>query len=237
MADAPVAAGAPGVRSVDDLVQQHLPQVKQIALHLAARLPASVDTDDLMQVGLIGLLKASEEHDASRGASFATYAGIRIRGAMLDELRRHDWLPRSVQGNLRRVAEAIAAVEAESGAPADDAAVARRLGLSLEDYRSLAGELACARMAPLEELGGDAAVADGDADPAGAASDGRFREALAGAIGRLPEREALMMSLYYSEGLNLREIAGVLGVTESRVSQLHGQAVARLRAALAAWAD
>jgi len=217
------------------LVLEHLPRVKQIALHLAARLPASVDTDDLIQVGLIGLLKASEDHDASRGASFATYAGIRIRGAMLDELRRHDWLPRSVQGKLRQVAEAITVVEQEQGQLATDETIARQLELPVDEYRALAAELACARMTTLEELGGDAAVASAEADPAGETTREAFRRALADAIARLPEREALMMSLYYSEGLNLREIAGVLEVTESRVSQLHGQALARLRGKLSAW--
>ena len=217
------------------LVLEHLPRVKQIALHLAARLPASVDTDDLIQVGLIGLLKASEDHDATRGASFATYAGIRIRGAMLDELRRHDWLPRSVQGKLRQVSEAITVVEQEQGQVATDEAIARQLALPVDEYRELAAELACARMTTLEELGGDEAVASAEADPAGETTREAFRGALADAISRLPEREALMMSLYYSEGLNLREIAGVLEVTESRVSQLHGQAIARLRGKLSAW--
>jgi RNA polymerase sigma factor for flagellar operon FliA len=217
------------------LVLEHLPRVKQIALHLAARLPASVDTDDLIQVGLIGLLKASEDHDAGRGASFATYAGIRIRGAMLDELRRHDWLPRSVQGRLRQVSEAITAVEQAQGQVATDEAIARQLALPVDEYRELAAELACARMTTLEELGGDDAVPSAEADPAGETAREAFRQALADAIARLPEREALMMSLYYSEGLNLREIAGVLEVTESRVSQLHGQAIARLRGKLSAW--
>ena len=217
------------------LVLEHLPRVKQIALHLAARLPASVDTDDLIQVGLIGLLKASEDHDATRGASFATYAGIRIRGAMLDELRRHDWLPRSVQGKLRQVSEAITVVEQEQGQVATDEAIARQLELPVDEYRELAAELACARMTTLEELGGDDAVPSAEADPAGETTREAFRGALADAISRLPEREALMMSLYYSEGLNLREIAGVLEVTESRVSQLHGQAIARLRGKLSAW--
>jgi RNA polymerase sigma factor for flagellar operon FliA len=217
------------------LVLEHLPRVKQITLHLAARLPASVDTDDLIQVGLIGLLKASEDHDATRGASFATYAGIRIRGAMLDELRRHDWLPRSVQGKLRQVSEAITVVEQEQGQLATDEAIARQLALPVDEYRELAAELACARMTTLEELGGDDAVVSAEADPAGETARDAFRRALADAIARLPEREALMMSLYYSEGLNLREIAGVLEVTESRVSQLHGQAIARLRGKLSAW--
>jgi len=228
------SAGAVG-DAKQALVLEHLPRVKQIALHLAARLPASVDTDDLIQVGLIGLLKASEDHDATRGASFATYAGIRIRGAMLDELRRHDWLPRSVQGKLRQVSEAITVVEQAQGQLATDEAIARQLALPVDEYRELAAELACARMTTLEELGGDDAVVSAEADPAGETARDAFRRALADAIARLPEREALMMSLYYSEGLNLREIAGVLEVTESRVSQLHGQAIARLRGKLSAW--
>ena len=217
------------------LIDQYAPLVKRIAYHLLARLPASVQVDDLIQAGMIGLLEAAKKYDAGKGASFETYAGIRIRGAMLDELRRHDWLPRSVQGKLRQVSEAITVVEQTQGQVATDEAIARQLELPVDEYRELAAELACARMTTLEELGGDDAVGSAEADPAGEATREAFRGALADAIARLPEREALMMSLYYSEGLNLREIAGVLEVTESRVSQLHGQAIARLRGKLSAW--
>lgn len=221
---------------VDSLVRQHLPLVKQIALHLSARLPPSIELDDLLQVGLIGLLQASESHDGARGASFATYAGIRIKGAMLDELRRHDWLPRSVQGNLRRVSTAIREAEARLGGPVKDGDIANELAMPLSEYHALASELASARMASLDELE-QPVRGDSGAEPERQVQDARFRDALAGAVSRLPEKEQLMMSLYYNEGLNLREIGLVLDVSESRVSQLHGQALARLRASLTDWRE
>jgi RNA polymerase sigma factor for flagellar operon FliA len=223
-------------RQAERLVREHLPLVRQIALHLSARLPAAVELDDLMQVGLIGLLKASEQHDSSRGASFSTYAGIRIKGAMLDELRRHDWLPRSVQGKLREVAVAIAAAEARLGRAATDADIAAELELPLDDYRALAAELACARMLSLEETDEPTPGASLD-EPLARVGEAGFRRALVGAVEALPDKEKLMMSLYYEEGLNLREIGLVLDVSESRVSQLHGQALARLRARLADWRE
>ena len=221
--------------SADALLREHLPLVQRIARRLKARLPDTIELDDLLQVGLMGLLRARESYDASQGASFATYAGIRIKGAMLDEIRAHDWLPRSVQSRFRQVAEAIERAEARLGRPAQDREIADELGLPLDDYQRLAAELACARMTPIEDSV-EAAQAEADAanpyEQVGAAGS---RAALAQAIERLPERERLMMSLYYTEDLNLREIGAVLGVSESRVSQLHGQALARLRNALTAW--
>lgn len=219
----------------DALLRDHLPLVQRIAQRLKARLPASVEFDDLLQVGLIGLLRARDSYDPSQGASFATYAGIRVKGAMLDEIRSQDWLPRSVQAQFRRVAEAIDAVDARVGRPAQDTEIAAELGLSIDDYQQLAAELACARMVPIEDSveAGQATVAD--ADPFEAVGAEGSRAALAAAIEALPEKERLMMSLYYSDDLNLREIGAVLGVSESRVSQIHGQALARLRAGLGAW--
>lgn len=221
--------------SADALVRDYLPLVQKIALRIKVKLPPEIELDDLTQVGLMGLLRARDSYDPAQGASFATYAGIRIKGAMLDEIRAHDWLPRSVQSQLRQVAEAIQAADARLGRAAQDPDIAQELGLSLAEYQQLAGQLACARMTHIEDsVEAEQAEAD-NANPLEQVGDAGSRQALAEAIERLPEKERLMMSLYYAEGLNLREIGAVLGVTESRVSQLHGQALARLRAELKAW--
>jgi len=220
--------------SPEQLVLHYLPLVKQIALHLAGRLPPSVDLDDLMQIGLIGLLQARESYDASQGASFQTYAGIRIKGAMLDELRNSDWLPRSVQANFRKVARAIETATSRVGRTATDTEVAAELGLSLAEYHTLTADLARARMGRLDDQS-EALPADEFADPFQQAGEAGFSAALAQAVTALPEKERLMMSLYYGDELNLKEIGQVLGVSESRVSQLHGQALARVRAMLVDW--
>lgn len=213
------------------LVYQHLPLVKRIAHQLVVRLPSHIDIEDLIQVGLIGLLKASEDHQRDSGAAFSTYATIRIRGAMLDELRSRDWLPRSVQRHLGRVAAAVERAEQKYGRAPSENEIAAELEMSVEDYRSLAGELACARISQLDE----ADVPAGNDEPVAQVFDDARQSALVEAIRLLPEKEGLMLSLYYTEGLNLKEIGLVLDVSESRVSQIHGQAVARLRSKLKDW--
>ena len=218
-------------QSTDHLVNQHLPLVKRLASQLAVKLPSHIEIEDLIQVGLIGLLKAVEDYQSDSGAVFSTYATIRIRGAMLDELRGRDWLPRSVQRDLGRVAVAIEKVEQRVGRPASEKEIADELDMNLEDYRVLAGELACARISQLDE----AELPPGDDEPAEQVAEETRRTALANAITTLPEKEGLMLSLYYSDGLNLKEIGLVLGVSESRVSQIHGQAVARLKSKLSDW--
>ena len=218
-------------QSTDHLVNQHLPLVKRLASQLAVKLPSHIEIEDLIQVGLIGLLKAVEDYQSDSGAVFSTYATIRIRGAMLDELRGRDWLPRSVQRDLGRVAAAIDKVEQRLGRPASEKEIADELGMNLEDYRVLSGELACARISQLDE----AELPPGDDEPAEQVAEETRRTALANAITTLPEKEGLMLSLYYSDGLNLKEIGLVLGVSESRVSQIHGQAVARLKSKLSDW--
>lgn len=221
--------------SSDELVQEYLPLVKKIGLHLIAKLPPSVELDDLLQVGVIGLIQAGSTYDASRGASFATYAGIRVKGAMLDEVRRNDWMPRSVQQNLKRVGEAIAMLEARHGRAVTDSEVAEELGLTLEEYREQSRELSYCRLGSLEEE--EVGVESEEPDPLARLESGSMREQLVEAIKALPEREAMMMSLYYGDELNLKEIGEVLGVSESRVSQIHGQALARLRAKADEWAQ
>lgn len=231
------AQGAAGYQ--DRLVEQFAPLVKRIAYHLLARLPSSVQVEDLMQAGMIGLLEASRKFDHGKGASFETYAGIRIRGAMLDEVRKGDWAPRSVHRNTRMVSEAMRAVEARLGRDAKDQEVAAELNMSLEEYYAILGDTAGSKLFSFDDLLESGAPADvhGDDEPAGGLQDERFRRALAEAIAGLPEREKLVLSLYYDEELNLKEIGAVLGVSESRVSQLHSQCAARLRARLAEWGN
>ena len=229
--------------SADDLVRLHAPLVRRIAYHLMGRLPASVDVGDLVQAGMIGLLEASRNFALDRGASFETYAGIRIRGAMLDELRRTDWTPRSVHRKTREVTEMIRQIEAETGTEANDTEVIRRLGISAQEYYQVLTDASCARLLSLTapEDGENSAAMDvadeSGVSPGQAIERDGLRQALAEAVGKLPEREQLVMSLYYEQELNLKEIGAVLGVSESRICQIHGQAVIRLRARMTAWRD
>ncbi|MCC5793123.1 MAG: RNA polymerase sigma factor FliA [Chromatiales bacterium] len=228
-----------GRDSPETLVEQHAPLVKRIAWHLRGRLPAETDMDDLVQVGLIALLEAARSYSPDRGASFETYAGIRIRGAMLDEVRRANWVPRSVYRQQRALSTAIQAVEDRQGTPASSQEIAEELGVSLDEYFRIAAQVATQRMLSLDD-GGDednprsGSLPGNDEDDPFSELESREREAaLATALAGLPEREALLMSLYYTEELNLREIGEVMGFSESRACQLHAQALARLRARLA----
>ncbi len=226
----------------DDQLLKHVPLVKRIAYHLMGRLPDSVQVDDLIQAGMLGLLEASKNYDASQGASFDTYAGIRIRGAMLDEVRRSDWTPRSVHKKARMVTEAIREVENKLGREAQEKDVAEHLGISVSEYNQILQDSVGCKTFSVEELDqqGDAFFNEAqysDSQPIDNLLNKDFRKALADAIRQLPERERLIISLYYDEELNLREIGKVLDVSESRVSQLCSQATLRLRARLAEWLD
>jgi RNA polymerase sigma factor FliA len=229
-----------GAGSIEELVVEHAALVKRIAYHLIARLPASVDVEDLIQAGMIGLMEAAGNYSTTGGANFATFAGIRIRGAMLDEVRKLDWTPRSVHRRMREMSRAIAEIEHREGRDARDPEIAAALGVSQDEYHALLQDAASARLASLDELSEDEhAVVDHDAlsenEPFRHLYDAGFTQQLAEEIERLPEREQLVMSLYYDDELNLREIGEVLGVTESRVCQIHGQALTRLRARLQDW--
>ena len=225
-------------RPLDDLIEKHAGLVHRIAYHLSARLPASVLVDDLIQAGLIGLMDAVNHYDPSQGATFETYAAIRIRGAMLDELRRNDWAPKSVHRKSREMMSAIHKIEARANRDARPQEIAEEMGISIEEYHELVLETNTCRVlnfgeVEYEDQDFSDTVADTTAGPLGGIQNEEFRQYLAEAIRALPEREQLIVSLYYDEELNLKEIGSVLGVSESRVSQLLSQAHLRMRTTLA----
>jgi RNA polymerase sigma factor for flagellar operon FliA len=222
------------------LLQEHTVLVKRIAYHLLARLPANILVDDLIQSGMIGLLEAANNFDGAKGASFETFAGIRIRGAMLDEIRKGDWTPRSVHRNSRMVSEAIKTLEAELGRDVSDVEVAEKLDISINEYHHILNEVSSGKILGIEDLGvsDDVITYDEDYqedDPYHTIEHITFKKRLAECISTLPEREALVLSLYYDEELNLKEIGEVLDVSESRVSQIHSQAMHRLKARMQSW--
>ena len=218
-----------------ELLTQYMPLVRRQALTLQVRLPASIELDDLIQAGMVGLLEALGRFDAAQGATFATFASQRIRGAMMDELRTRDWLPRSVRRSARAVDDAVRRLEQQLGRPPEEGEIARELEMPLSDYQQLLNDTNSGKLLPFEELiadGGEPAGDDTHQQPFEQLLDEQQRQTLIDAIEALPEREKLLMALYYQEEMNLKEVGAVLGVTESRVSQLHSQAVSRLRARL-----
>ena len=224
----------------DDLLEQHADLVKRIAYHLANRLPPSVQLDDLVQAGMIGLLDAARNYDEGRNASFKTYASIRIRGAMLDEIRKNDWIPRSVHSKAKMLADAIRSVENREGRDARAQEIADELGVTLEQYHELLQSANGQKVLSLDEAvseDGDGSLLDALTDngpgPVDNMQEEDVKKLLADAIAGLPERERMVMSLYYDEELNLREIGQVMGVSESRISQIHSQAIIRLQARIA----
>lgn len=227
-------------QSPQAFIERYSSLVKRIAHHLMGRLPPSVLLEDLIQAGMIGLLEAQQNYDPTKGASFETFAGIRIRGAMLDDIRRGDWVPRSVYKNNRRISEAISALEGTLGRDPNDQEIAAYLEMTLEQYHQALNDVNCGRLVGMDDLGvAEDTVANEESVeenlPFQGVVDDNFRQSLAGAIKTLPEREALVLSLYYDEELNLKEIGAVIGVSESRVCQIHSQAMQRLRSKLTAW--
>jgi len=227
-------------QSDNEQIVLYTPLVKRIAYHLMSRLPPNVQQDDLIQAGLIGLLEALRNYDASQGASFQTYARIRIRGAMLDEIRKNDWAPRSVHRKARMVAEVVREIEHKTGRDARDHEIAEALQVSLEEYHQLLQEASGHRVFSYDELemethGGVPGLVERDKGPLEGLQTEDFKRSLAEAIAGLPERERMVMSLYYDEELNLREIGAVIGVSESRVCQIHSQAVIRLQSRMNQW--
>lgn len=228
---------AKGQLDRDALFHQHVPLVRRIAHHMIAKLPPNVELDDLIQVGMIGLNDALSRYEVAQGVQFETFASQRIRGAMLDELRESDWMSRSSRKSQKDIEHALHRVEQRLGRSPIESEIAAELGMSLEDYQALLSKVRGTQLVYLEDFHHDDEdegfldrhVADEGADPMAVLRDQRLRASLVEAIKALPEREQYIMGMYYEHDMNLKEIAAVLGVTESRVCQLHSQAIARLR--------
>jgi RNA polymerase sigma factor for flagellar operon FliA len=221
------------------LIKQYQPLVRKLAHYMMAKLPPSVEVDDLIQVGLIGLADALSRYEASQGVQFETFATQRIRGAMLDELRGNDWMSRGSRKSQKDIESTMRRLEHRLGRSPVESEIAAEMGLALADYQSLLSKVRGTQLVYLEDMARnnedddnflDRHVADSDADPLNMLRDHRLRESLVAAIKGLPEREQYIMSMYYEEDMNLKEIAAVLDVTESRICQLHSQSIARLRA-------
>lgn len=236
---------AQGTLSKDAQLKHYLPMVKRLAHHLLGKLPANVEFDDMFQAGMIGLMDAIGRYEEGQGTQFETYANQRIRGSMLDELRNNDWLPRSVRKSQRAIESAMSKLEHRLGHAATEGEIAREMNISLERYQELLQDAKGSQLFYFDDFnasadGGDyldrhQAENDAASDPVEVLNDKRFRLELVKHIDELPPREKQLMGLYYEQELNFREIAAIMGVTESRICQLHTQAVTRLRSKLKGW--
>lgn len=229
-----------GKADKNQLLTEHAPLVKKLAHQMKAKLPPSVEVDDLIQAGMIGLLDAVNRYEENHGAQFETYAVQRIRGAMLDELRSSDWMPRSMRQNMRKVEEALNVLQQRLGRSPTESEVAKQLKLTLPQYQEMLADGGGHQLVYYEDFHDpessehflDRYCADSSGDPLQALMNTGFREAVIDAINALPEREKILMGLYYEQELNLKEIGAIMNVSESRVCQLHSQAIARMRANL-----
>lgn len=234
---------ATGRLDANAMLKQYSPLVRRLAHQMIAKLPANVELDDLIQVGMIGLHDAMGRYDTAQGVQFETFATQRIRGAMLDELRGSDWMSRGNRRQQREIEAAVHRLEQKLGRAPQESEIASELGVSLTDYQETLTKVRGTQLVYLEDMSGDEGgdefldrhVANEEANPLAQLQDHRMRAALVEAIKKLPEREQYVMSMYYEHDMNLKEIAAVLGVTESRVCQLHSQSIARLRVKLRAW--
>ncbi len=233
---------AKGQLDREAMIRQYVPLVRRLAHHMIAKLPPNIEIDDLIQVGMMGLAEALSRYEASQGVQFETFATQRIRGAMIDELREGDWMSRGSRKSQKDIEHALRRLEQRLGRSPLESEIAAELEMTLPDYQSLLAKVRGTQLVYLEDMGAgqdddsflDRHVADSDADPMQQLRDQRLRTSLVAAIEGLPEREKFIMSMYYDDDMNLKEIAAVLGITESRVCQLHSQSIARLRARMRA---
>ena len=244
----PVAGMKIGTPEADRLILEYAPLIKFIAQRIAIRLPPHIELDDLTSAGVMGLIDSITKFDPSKDTQFKTYAEIRIRGAILDELRALDWVPRSVRQRATELSQAYVIVEQRVGRAATDEEVSKEMGLSLEEFHKQMGNAKSAPLLSIEDLGGtgkdgekrdimEILAGSPDTDPQMLARVSEVREIIGRAIDQLPEKERLLVSLYYYEELTMKEIGEVLGITESRVSQLHTRAVMRLKGKLMKFID
>ena len=227
----------------EHMLRQYVPLVRRLAHHMIAKLPPNIELDDLIQVGMIGLSEALTRYEVAQGVQFETFATQRIRGAMIDELREGDWMSRGSRKNQKEIERAVQRLEQKLGRSPLESEIATELEMTLPDYQELLGKVRGTQLVYLEDMNGgaddgagflDRHVADETADPVNLLRDHRLRASLVEAIKTLPDREQYIMSMYYENDMNLKEIAAVLDITESRVCQLHSQSIARLRAKMRA---